>query len=220
MPPEETELIPSFSIDPDNPPIAAIHELLAASFTAETLARFCKDDPLFRPVVDTFGPGHGLAAMVDRVIEYCEKMLLWDDLLKGVKDVNPRQHARFASSFTQRGTTGSTAPPAAPPTPAIPTPETTVFDQQGQTVGTQINIAGNVYGTLPEPVPPGAGTATLRARLGRLDAVEIESLCLDHFSAVYDKFGRGQRRDEMINLLLDQCRRNPGDAARLAALLR
>jgi hypothetical protein len=43
--------------------------------------------------------------------------------------------------------------------------------------------------------PPAGGTAALRARLGRLDAVEIESLCLDH------------------------CRRNPDDAARLATWL-
>jgi hypothetical protein len=62
--------------------------------------------------------------------------------------------------------------------------------------------------------------APLRARLQRLDAVQIESLCLDHFPGVYEKFGRGLRRDEMINLLLDHCRRNPEDGARLGGLLR
>lgn len=62
-------------------------------------------------------------------------------------------------------------------------------------------------------------TAALRARLQRLDAVDIESLCLDHFPAVYDKFTRGLQRGEMINLLLDHCRRNPEAAARLAQLL-
>ncbi|MCI0520888.1 MAG: hypothetical protein L0Z70_11625, partial [Chloroflexi bacterium] len=94
----------------------------------------------------------------------------------------------------------------------------------GQTVSTQINVAGNVYGSLPgiptpDDPPPAADPAALRARLQRLDAVQIESLCLDHFSEVYDKFGRGQRRDEMINLLLDHVRRNPQASARLAALL-
>jgi hypothetical protein len=71
----------------------------------------------------------------------------------------------------------------------------------------------------PHAHDPSVDTAALRARLQRLDAVEIEGLCLDHFPAVYDKFGRGQRRDEMINLLLDHCRRNPEDGARLADLV-
>jgi hypothetical protein len=102
--------------------------------------------------------------------------------------------------------------------------QTTHFDQRGQQVGVQINVAGDLYGPPPAPAPaagaaPAVDTAALRARLGRLDAVEIEGLCLDHFAQVYDRFGRGQRRDEMINLLLDHCRRNPEEAARLAALL-
>ncbi len=95
-----------------------------------------------------------------------------------------------------------------------------VFNQQGQTVGTQINIAGNVHGPLPGAPTPGTDTAALHARLQRKDAVEIESLCLDYFPEIYDKFGRGLRRDEMVNLLLDHCRRNPDDAARLAGVLK
>ncbi len=79
-----------------------------------------------------------------------------------------------------------------------------------------------------QPAAPPAGssaavqdvdTAALRARLGRLDDVQIEALCLDHFPTVYDQLGRGQRRDEKMTLLLDHCRRNPEDAARLAKLL-
>jgi hypothetical protein len=70
-----------------------------------------------------------------------------------------------------------------------------------------------------EGILPALDIAELRARLQRFDAVEIQSLCLDHFSQVYDKFGPDQRRDQMINLLLDNCRRNPEDAARLADLL-
>jgi len=96
-------------------------------------------------------------------------------------------------------------------------------------------ILATVKGDVPEPTPsqenadragaPAAATpsattpAALRARLQRLDSVEIESLCLDHFPVVYDKFARGLRHDEMLNLLLDHCRRNPEDAARLAQLL-
>jgi hypothetical protein len=62
-------------------------------------------------------------------------------------------------------------------------------------------------------------TASLRQRLQRLDSTEIETLCMDYFPDVYDKFSRGLRRDEMINLLLAHCRRHSEDAARLNALL-
>jgi hypothetical protein len=34
--------------------------------------------------------------MIDRVIDYCETRLLWDDFLEGVREVNPAQYARFA----------------------------------------------------------------------------------------------------------------------------
>ena len=133
--------------------------------------------------------------------------------------------------------------------PQGPPAGSTTFDQRGQHVGTQINVAGDYYAAPPEPsititgdgnvigngntvrVDKGAGAApataagtvvdlpALRARLQRLDAVQIESLCLDYFPVVYDKFARGLQRGEMITLLLDHCRRNPDDAARLAKLI-
>jgi len=134
---------------------------------------------------------------------------------------------------------------------AQPPAGSTVFNQQGQQVGVQLNVAGNYYAaptsptqgnitiigdgnvvgngnvvtvekgapaTPPIPAAP-VDLPSLRDRLQRLDAVEIESLCLDHFPAVFDKFARGLQRGEMINLLLDHCRRNPDEAARLAAVL-
>jgi hypothetical protein len=85
------------AIDPDNPPIAAIRELLTAAFTVQTLPRFCKDRPVFRPVLDNFGLGHGLTDMVDELIEYCETRLLWDQLLAEVAQVNAEQCVRFVS---------------------------------------------------------------------------------------------------------------------------
>lgn len=69
--------------------------------------------------------------------------------------------------------------------------------------------------SVPVPVATSTDLKALRARLQRLDSVEIETLCLDHFPAVYDKFSRGLQRGEMINLLLDYCRRNPEEAAKL-----
>lgn len=63
-------------------------------------------------------------------------------------------------------------------------------------------------------------TADLRAYLQRFDDVGLNTLCMDHFPAVYDAFSRGLRRDEKINLLLDYVRRNSAEAARLVALLK
>lgn len=74
--------------------------------------------------------------------------------------------------------------------------------------------------TLRPPDPPPAALSDLRRQLNqRFDDAELEAFCLDHFPAVYDKFGRGLRKDEKINLLLDYCRHRPEEQKRLAALL-
>lgn len=75
--------------------LGAIRELLLAAFRTEELRRFCQDRPLFRPIFDRFGLSFGLDDMVDEVIGYCEVKLLWQELLVGVKQDNPRQYARF-----------------------------------------------------------------------------------------------------------------------------
>jgi CHAT domain-containing protein len=67
-----------------------------------------------------------------------------------------------------------------------------------------------------EPTKP--NTASLRRRLHHLDSVEIETLCMDNFPRVYNKFSRGLRRDEMINLLLSDCRRR-SSLGKLAVVL-
>lgn len=123
----------------------------------------------------------------------------------------------------------------------------TTFDQREQQVSTQINVAGdyhaapgNTYVTyiehaeglaigdgaqvVPDSVVSAAtsaatSTAGLRQLLARLDDVELDALCMDHFPAVYDQFGRGSRRDEKLNLLLDHCRRRPEAMQRLMTLL-
>ncbi len=53
--------------------------------------------------------------------------------------------------------------------------------------------------------------SALRERLGRLDDTQIDTLALDHFPEVYDKFARGLQRGEKITLLLDHVHRNPED---------
>jgi hypothetical protein len=83
------------AIDPGNPPIAAMRELLGAAFTTNTLRHFCHDRPEFRPLVTQFSTSDGLDDMVERVIVYCGEFLLWDELLVEVKKERPRQYARF-----------------------------------------------------------------------------------------------------------------------------
>ncbi|MBN1657219.1 MAG: PD40 domain-containing protein [Anaerolineae bacterium] len=70
--------------DPQAHQIAHIRKLLKAAFTPESLRRFCHEHPLFRPVYDEFSPAHGLNDLVDRVIMYCEKNRLCDELLAEV----------------------------------------------------------------------------------------------------------------------------------------
>jgi len=74
---------------------AEIRGLLLAAFTAEALARFCRDRPDLRPIVNRFGLHHGFDEMVDEVIDYCEAHVLFADLLIEIHRENPRQHERF-----------------------------------------------------------------------------------------------------------------------------
>ena len=74
--------------------IAAIRKLLMAAFTAKDLRRFCYDRPQLRPIVDRFGPGQGLDDMVDEAVTYCEKWLLFGQLLNEVRRYNPAQYKR------------------------------------------------------------------------------------------------------------------------------
>ena len=54
----------------------------------------------------------------------------------------------------------------------------------------------------------------------KYDDPELDALCLDHFPEVYDKFTRGMRKDEKINLLLDYCRRDSERGDKLLRLVR
>ena len=92
--------------------IATIRQLLLAAFTPEDLGRFCYDRPTFRPVVNRFGPGHGLDDMVDELITYCDNYRYLPELLAELKQHNPRQYARFIEPETPRDEPG-------PPTPEL-----------------------------------------------------------------------------------------------------
>lgn len=82
-------------VDPDQPPIRVIRQLLLAAFRPESLRRFCQERPGFQALLHRFGSTYGLDDMVDEVITYCGTDLLWDELLAEVAVENPRQYARF-----------------------------------------------------------------------------------------------------------------------------
>jgi hypothetical protein len=104
-------------VDPDNPPIPAIRELLRAAFTDKELRRFCQDRPALRPSLHSFSDKASLEDMIDAIMSYCRTRLLWDELLSGVAEVNPRQYNRFAARLGQPGDieTDLSVPPAPVP---------------------------------------------------------------------------------------------------------
>ncbi len=83
--------------DPFN--VAAIRRLLLAAHNTDTLYRFCVDDPLFRPVIESFSPRDGLGAMVSHLLDYCRAQYLWSELLTAIEEANPRQYSRFESQL-------------------------------------------------------------------------------------------------------------------------
>ncbi len=55
---------------------------------------------------------------------------------------------------------------------------------------------------------PQSNTAQIRRSLNTaFDDPALDAFCQDYFPAVFDRFGRGMRKDEKITLLLDYCRR-------------
>ena len=75
--------------------LAAIRDLLQDAFTAQELRRFCQERSVFVDVLNDFGPNDGVAKMVDTLIDYCDKRVLWSTLLWEIQDVNPWQFDRY-----------------------------------------------------------------------------------------------------------------------------
>jgi hypothetical protein len=65
------------------------------AFTDRELRRFCQDRPLLAPAVARFGAGWSLEDMIDVLLEYCQTQLLLPELLRGVREHNPRQYQRY-----------------------------------------------------------------------------------------------------------------------------
>lgn len=92
---EAAEDIKALSRGTEKYNIGAIRELLEAAFTPAQLGRFCMDRPRFRPLMNKFAPNASLEQMVQTVIEYCYRRILWDELLSEVKSENPAQYERY-----------------------------------------------------------------------------------------------------------------------------
>lgn len=73
---------------------AGIRILIREAFTAPELRRFCQDRPSFRPILPYLSPNLGLEGMIDALIEYCQKRLLFPELLSEISELNPRQYKR------------------------------------------------------------------------------------------------------------------------------
>lgn len=104
--PKDPQAFDRLHIDPDQPPIRVIRQLLLAAFEPQALRRFCEERSDFRELLNRFGVRYSLDDMVDEVITYCGTYLLWDDLLKEVALINPVQYERFEPDL--RGEPGVT----------------------------------------------------------------------------------------------------------------
>jgi 3',5'-cyclic AMP phosphodiesterase CpdA len=87
---------PATAVDTGNYRLAVVRDLLLAAFTAEDLRRlfFYTPNAELRSVIQEFSSHDGLAAMVDKVISFCQSRALLPDLLREVRRANPKQYAR------------------------------------------------------------------------------------------------------------------------------
>ncbi|HSR35515.1 MAG TPA: hypothetical protein VLY63_33515, partial [Anaerolineae bacterium] len=75
--------------------LATIRDLLLAAFTADELRQFCYYRKKFRPVVDRFGPKQGFDDMVHELITYCDRKLLFPELLAEIEKTSPAQYSEY-----------------------------------------------------------------------------------------------------------------------------
>jgi hypothetical protein len=76
---------------------AAVRDLLTAAFSDEEFTILCFDH--FRPVYMQFSTGMSMPQKIQRLIEYCERKLLFDRLLAAVRERNQVQFDRFEAQL-------------------------------------------------------------------------------------------------------------------------
>jgi 3',5'-cyclic AMP phosphodiesterase CpdA len=88
-------LVAGLHIDPDDPPYAALRDLLLEAFSPDALRRFCQERSHFRTVLSNIGSGASPNEIVDALFELCRTRLMWDQLLAEVAQARPEQVARY-----------------------------------------------------------------------------------------------------------------------------
>ena len=71
-----------------------IRTLLNEGFTDVELRRLCFDELDFKPVYDKLAQTMGKDVIIDHLLEYSERKLLFDHLLSLVKELNPTQYEK------------------------------------------------------------------------------------------------------------------------------
>jgi formylglycine-generating enzyme required for sulfatase activity len=175
--------------------IAKIRDLLSAAFTPQDLRRFCQDRPFLRPVVAKFGPGHGLDDMIQQVIDYCRTQLLWDEMLAEVRQVSPRQYARY-EPYLGEGIDGKDLAPR--PREEVPKPVAQGADPTAlRTAYLNRLFQGASYLSVAG-VDPKATSSETKARLD-LGAVYTALLTLS--TEAHERLVRGEAPDQEMKRL-------------------
>ncbi len=101
--PGTQELLASLRIDADNPPYAALRDLLLEAFSADDLRRFCQERRSFRPVLSNISSRASSHEIIDALFELCRTRLWWDELLAELIQSRPEQVAAHADRLRASG---------------------------------------------------------------------------------------------------------------------
>jgi hypothetical protein len=79
----------------------AIYDLLLAAFTAEELQQFCRIHDDFEPLLTMFSPKDNVQDMAGKVIDFCQRRGLWEQLLIGIKEHDEYRYSLFESRLLE-----------------------------------------------------------------------------------------------------------------------
>ena len=152
---------------------ANIRDFLTKYFSDEELTTLCFDH--FREVYESFASGITKGQKVQLLLDHCQRHESLPDLLAMLRKERPAQYAQ------QLGSNASAESPA--------TSSRTVFDQRGQQVGQQFNVAGDyVVQHHSEPVATSAEARESSSDLQKSVDVVILTVLPEEYDAVCGQF--------------------------------